>query len=106
MTRNQAVALAERLTSEGLKQADIAIKLAEAGYVSSKTGKPVHQSVICQMLRVKKRRNKRKDRTPAARPEAAKPTMKRGSLDAIKSILKLKGMAAKERIALALLVLE
>lgn len=102
MTRNQAVAMAEQLAAKGTKLSEIAMKLAEAGYLSPQTGKAIHPASVHYMLKKKQRQSPQKKAA-----QSVEPTLKStgGKLGAVRSILKLHGMDASERVALALLVI-
>jgi hypothetical protein len=104
MSRNQAVALAEQLAAKGTNQKQIGIKLAEAGFPSSKMGKPLKASAISTMLKKKKRRSPTAKH--ASRIKIPKAKNSAGRIDALKTILKLRGVDDGEKIALALLVLD
>jgi hypothetical protein len=103
MTRNQARAMARKLHEEGLNPAEIAAKLSEHGFKSLRGDGPLKPSGVYYLMSGRRR-------APAAVKSADKTEAKKtrvfGKAAAIASILKLKGMAAEERIALALLVLE
>ncbi len=92
VTKNQAIEMAKKLTKDGIAQREISAKLHEAGYATA-SGKALGQTGVSHLLRTAKR---------APAPTRAS----RSRVDAIKSILKLKGMEASEKIALALLVID
>lgn len=95
-----------RLAKAGHSYEEVAAMLHSAGYVSPKTGRALTVSAVNQRA-CKLGFFKRKKRKPKAPSKAAAAGKARGGpkIDAIKSILKIKGMAAEERIALALQVL-
>ncbi len=100
----QVIAKARELSEQGLCHADIAAKMADLGYVSSRTGKMYAKTSITYILSKPLRKSRAASK---AAPIGQKKTRASfGKASAIISILKLKGMDAEERIALALLVLD
>lgn len=99
MSRNQAVAIAEKLREGGATLRDISKDLAKNGH-KTKNGTPLSVSSVSFMLKKKKRRS------PMKRASIMRAPRGNQKLSAVRSILKIKGMDPTEKIALALLVME